>query len=130
MLTTWSRLDTEQSPPFRRPRKQRKTDEKEEDNVLKNVPKGKGLLYDSEKSQIVDGPFNDLKRLYELTECDMIQMVPCTVGNLSSVAVLIMDEEGMYTKQKNEFAMKHIGEQVHGGHLHGKILVLHAEDFQ
>lgn len=124
-------LNTEQrdpSPNLRRSYKQRKTDEK--GNVLKNVPKGKGLLYDEEKSEIVDGPFDDLKRLYELVNCDMIQMVPCTVSNLNKVAVLIMDEDGMYNKNKNVFAMKHVGEQVHGGNLYGKILVLHSEDFQ
>tara|TARA_Y100000748_G_scaffold303826_1_gene310369 strand:+ start:2644 stop:3021 length:378 start_codon:yes stop_codon:yes gene_type:complete len=100
-------------------------------SVLGDVPKGKGKLYNiNGQINIVDGPF-DLKHLYTLINCNMIQMVPCTVGTLNNIAVLIMDEEGMYNnKTINTTAMKNVSDQVFGGELYGNILVLHVEDFK
>jgi len=100
-------------------------------SVLADVPKGKGKLYDMNGDvKIVDGPFDKLDYLYELLKCNMIQMVPCTKGNLNKVAVLIMDEEGMYNKTVNNSAQQNVGDQVSGGSLYGNILVLHKVDFE
>lgn len=123
-----------ESPAFRRPRgggSMTTAHTSVATSVLANVPKGKGKLYDINGDvKIVDGPFDDLEYLYKLLGCNMIQMVPCTVGNLNKVAVLIMDEEGMYNKTVNDSAQQNVGDQVFGGSLYGNILVLHKEDFE
>lgn len=96
--------------------------------TLDDIPKGKGLLYKANTDEIVDGPFN-LSNLYYLLNCKMIQMVPCTNGPMANKAVLIMDEDGMYEKEKNLNATKNVGNQVYGGKLYGNVLLLHNEDF-
>jgi hypothetical protein len=121
------------SPSFRRPRQEQKKRRVSKDapSILNDIPIGKGKLYTTTgEVKIVDGPFDDLDHLYNLVECESIQMVPCTIGNLNNNAVLIMDEEGMFNKNVNNNAVEHFGEQVCGGTVYGNILVLHIEDFK
>tara|TARA_B100000214_G_C23911382_1_gene601474 strand:+ start:698 stop:1003 length:306 start_codon:yes stop_codon:yes gene_type:complete len=93
-----------------------------------NLPFGCGLLYNTNGTiETINGPFN-LECLYKHINCDLIQVVPCTVGNLKHVALLIMDEDGMEKKEMNCLAMKYLGEQVFGGKLYGNILVIHLND--
>jgi hypothetical protein len=121
----------DESPSFRRPKPIVRVPMDSNNMLLNGLPKGKGKLYCVNGDvKIVNGPFDDLNHLYDLLACSMIQMVPCTIGSLNRVAVLIMDEEGMGTKEVNELATKNMGEQVFGHTLYGNILLLHSEDFK
>ena len=57
--------------------------------------------------------------------CTHVQMVPATVGALGKArATIWCDEEGRLDgRPVNEFASQVLGEQVHGGLLHGPVIV-------
>ena len=108
-----------------------RTSDKSKAKEFSNIPKGKGLLYKMNGDVVpVDGPFSNLRHIYELIQCQCVQMVPCTVGDMgTNGALLLLDEEGMFNNTVNEYATDALGEQVYGGFLHGNILVIHASDF-
>ena len=101
-------------------------------NPLATIEKGKALLYNlNGTTEIINGTLNDLRFLYTTLQCESIQMIPCTIGALEGQAVIICDEEGMLKgSARNHKAESDIGNQVYGGTLHGKVLLLHACDFQ
>ena len=99
-------------------------------NLLEQIPKGEGLLYNVNGIKtIIKGPFNDLSILYKHLNCQSVQMVPCTVGELNNKAILLMDEEGMYNSKINTQAIYEIGNQVYRNKLYGNIILLRSDDF-
>jgi len=66
-----------------------------------------------------------LQEMYSLLQCDLVQFVPCTVGELGQLEAQIWcDEEGLLrNKPLNTSACASLGNQVYGGHLHGHVLL-------
>ena len=101
-------------------------------NPLATIEHGKALLYDlNGTTEVVNGPLNELQFLYTTLQCRSIQMIPCTIGTLAQNAFIICDEEGMLNGAAcNHKAESDLGNQVYGGKLYGKVILLHASDFQ
>ena len=100
------------------------------DENLRTIPQGKGMLiHTTGKCEIVDGPF-DLKRLYSLLKCEMVQWLPCTVGRFAVWNLeLWMNESGMNDgTELNQVATNKLGSQGYGGKLYGNILVKQTEE--
>tara|TARA_B100002051_G_C16541898_1_gene538019 strand:+ start:46 stop:348 length:303 start_codon:yes stop_codon:yes gene_type:complete len=92
---------------------------------IRKLPHNKAILYDTKgEITIVEGPFDD-KCLKTLLECEMFQMVPCTVGSLAGKAELWMNEEG-FELPCNKNATSFFCDQVYGGYLRGNVLLVHC----
>lgn len=78
---------------------------------------------DAVRVEQVHGPI-DATRLRSLLRCRNFEMVPCTVGVGNTKIELWLDEDGAYEKQPNMLAIALLGNQVHGGMLHGNVLVV------
>lgn len=95
---------------------------------LKALKRGEALVYcvDGTVEHQGDGSWRtNIDELQQLIGCRSFQMIPCTQGWLSHKFELWMDEEGACVGGNfNAVASTLFGEQVYGGALHGRVLVV------
>lgn len=89
--------------------------------LVDTIAAGKAVVIWSDQMEAMSPPcYQDLK---SIIGCDMIQVVPCTQGDLAGIAYIVCDDEGiMNGRSSNPLANELVGCQVCGSLL-GPIVV-------
>ena len=99
-------------------------------SLLEALEHGAALKYhkDGVVEQVPSGPWrSDLDALYKLIGCRSVQMVPCTQGWMADKYELWLDESGAcFPGNFNAAASTAFGDQVYGGVLHGRVVVVRS----
>jgi len=94
------------------------------DVVVSVVHETKAILIDDNTTKKLTGEIDGI-RLQKLIGCEAFQRVPCTVGDYAGKFDIWCDQN-FYWGKVNTLATRILGEQVNGGVIRGKVVVVES----